>query len=491
MAVVHLGTSFLCIFVLAQHSDMAMTQRELLDDGFSGQILSRESANYAEASQRYSALAERSALYIALPNSAEDISIAVKHAQRAKLPIAVKGGGNHPIPASSVQDGMTIDLTNLNQIVVDDANSRVAAGGGYRWGQVYSELQKHDRVCVGGGVHVVGIGGHLTGGGWGPLTQKYGLACDNVLSATVVVADGRILTASESENPDLFWAIKGGSSQFGVVAQFVIRTFPTPGKWLVRFLSFLEKDLRLVTAGFRELMDRDKSAGEHVIPFIHFTRAPDENRTPIATLSLTALDRSEGFDDLIQQYFPVSKAIRDETERFDTIYDLSHSFDHVLLGGPRRVLGAVPMVTGFWPGMAEEVRDRWIRYTKDNVDVTGSMVALEFHSTKRRNPEQSCFPVQEPTHNSVLITSLHNDPTNDTAGVAWALDTARAVQGYQDKHGKHLPMAANGTTFRTKSEEVWGESFPRLRQVKAKYDPSCVFNLYHPIEPDFSGASSL
>ncbi|KAJ0120980.1 hypothetical protein J7T55_015719 [Diaporthe amygdali] len=312
-----------------------MADAALRESGFIGRIVNSTSQDFQDLLRRFSAVAERRAKYIVFPASAQDVSRAIKFATRERLTIAVKGGGNHASGASSVEDGLVIDLGNLNGISVDRNKEEVTVGGGCRWGDVYSTLQKHGLVCIGGGVHIVGVGGHLTGGGWGPLTGKYGMACDNILYATVALADGQIVSTSATKNQDLFWAIKGGSSQFGVVTDFVLRTYPEP---------------------------------------------------PLIVLNFTGVGEPDQYNDVWSSFREAAIPSVEKTIGDLSIFDISHSFDDTLLQGPPRVMNAGCVVTELWPGMGEELWESFIHYTNSNSDVIHSMVALEFHATRRRCP---------------------------------------------------------------------------------------------------------
>lgn len=181
--------------------------------GIQGSIVTPTSADYEKAIARNSATSVLRAGYIVYPTSTNDISLAVKFAlaQTPRLEIAIKGGGCHSSTNSSTEGGLVIDLSHYKAVKVSDDKATVAIQGGAIWGDVYTEVEKYNLVVVGGNVWFVGVGGFITGGGHSHLSGALGLAIDNLVSATVVLADGRVVKCDREVEPELFWAIRGES----------------------------------------------------------------------------------------------------------------------------------------------------------------------------------------------------------------------------------------------------------------------------------------
>lgn len=179
--------------------------------GIQGPIVTPSSEGYEKVISRVSQTSVLRAAYVVFPTAISDIPLAIKFAlsQKPPLEIAVKGGGCHTTTASSSEGGLVIDLSKLNKVALAADKKSIAVQGGAIWGDVYTALEKDELVAVGGNVWFVGVGGYLTGGGYSNISGKYGLAVDNLLGATVVLADGRIVKCNKEEEPDLFWAIRG------------------------------------------------------------------------------------------------------------------------------------------------------------------------------------------------------------------------------------------------------------------------------------------
>ena len=179
-----------------------------------GTILTAESGDaYTTALKRNSDLSFLPAKYVVQPAVYEDIPPVLAYAtsQSPPIEIAVKGGGAHSSTWASSDGGIVIDLSKLNKVVFADDKQSISVQGGAYWGDVYEVTSKAQVDVVGSPLWFVGVGGFTLGGGFGPLTSEYGTAVDNLISATVVLADGRIVKTSKDEEPDLFWAIRGMS----------------------------------------------------------------------------------------------------------------------------------------------------------------------------------------------------------------------------------------------------------------------------------------
>ena len=155
------------------------------------------------------------------PGDPDEVATALRHAVRHDLAVSVRSGGHSPLGHSTNTGGMVIDLAHLDAVEVLDADRRlVRVGGGATWGKVSAALDPHGWALTAGDTADVGVGGLTLGGGIGWLVRRYGLAVDNLVGARVVTADGRLVTASADEHPDLFWALRGGGGNFGVVVDF-------------------------------------------------------------------------------------------------------------------------------------------------------------------------------------------------------------------------------------------------------------------------------
>lgn len=197
-----------------------------LQDALDGPVLVRDDPGYDDARSIWNGDIDRFPAAIARCHNADDVALALGYAQRNGMEVAVRGGG-HGFSGSAVcEGGMMIDLSLLNHVVVDPERRRAQVGGGATLADLDAATQAHGLAVTGGVISHTGVGGLTLGGGMGWLTQKLGLSIDNLESAQVVLVDGRCVQASAEEHPDLFWAIRGGGGNFGVVTEFEFRLHP-------------------------------------------------------------------------------------------------------------------------------------------------------------------------------------------------------------------------------------------------------------------------
>jgi UDP-N-acetylenolpyruvoylglucosamine reductase len=190
---------------------------------FGGQLIGAEDAGYEEARHVYNAMIDRRPQLIARPTGPDDVAQVVNFARAHERLLAVRGGGHNGAGLGTVENGVVIDLSQMRDIEVDPHARTVRVAGGATWGEVDRATGEHGLATPSGIISTTGVGGLTLGGGLGHLTRKHGLAIDNLLEAEVVLANGERVRASADEHPDLYWAIRGGGGNFGVVTSFKFR----------------------------------------------------------------------------------------------------------------------------------------------------------------------------------------------------------------------------------------------------------------------------
>ena len=193
---------------------------------FSGELLTPRDAGYEEARKVHNELVNKRPALIARCRGVADVVDAVRLARKLGLEVAVRGGGHNVAGRATIDGGLMIDLAPLKGIHVDPESRTARVEGGVTWAELNRETQLHGLAVTGGVVSTTGIAGLTLGGGLGWLMGKYGLALDNLRSIQLVTSEGKVLRASKNEEPDLFWAVRGGGGNFGVVTSFEFQLHP-------------------------------------------------------------------------------------------------------------------------------------------------------------------------------------------------------------------------------------------------------------------------
>jgi FAD/FMN-containing dehydrogenase len=220
--------------------------------GFRGAVLTADDSAYEETRKIWNAMIDRRPGLIARCTGTVDVVQAVRLARKHRLLVAVRGGGHNIAGLAVCEGGLMIDLSSMRGVWVDPAGGTARAQAGCTLGDVDRETQLHGQAALLGFVSTTGIAGLTVGGGFGYLTRRHGYTCDNLLSMEVVTADARVLRVSDRENQDLFWALRGGSGNFGIVTSFEYRLFPVGPEILGGAIAWRGEDAKQVLETYRE-----------------------------------------------------------------------------------------------------------------------------------------------------------------------------------------------------------------------------------------------
>ena len=436
-----------------------------LADSLSGRVLLSDHADYDNVRAIWNGMHDKRPALIAQCGSAEDVAHAVTFARERDLLVAVRGGG-HSWPGKSVCDrGLMIDLSPMNEVVVEPDQRRAFASGGALLNTLDSRSLEHGLVTTAGVVSHTGVGGLTLGGGFGRLNRKYGLTIDNLVSAEVVTADGKIRTASEQEEPDLFWGLRGGGGNFGVVTRFDYQLHPFERNVLSGMIVWPIEQARQVLnfygGWFEGLSDElyvgpamlTMPEGEGVLAMeVVYNGDPAAGEKELAPLRKIGKPADDGIK--VQDYMIM------QTQEDGT-------FKH-----GRRSYVKNGMVAKITPALVEAMVESFRPDPR---------LALFTHTAggavKRVDELATAFPHRN-AETMVIVGSVWDDPAEDEAVIeearAWFSALEPHTGGYYSNIENERPNPEAGS---------FGPAYPRLQKVKAQYDPRNLFRLNNNVQP--------
>ena len=438
-----------------------------LREAMRGQVLVLGETGYEEARQVWNGTVDRKPALIVRCADVADVQRALSFAVQHDLPLAVRGGGHSVAGFSACDDGVLIDLGLMRTVRVD-ADARIArAEPGVTGADFDRATQQHGLATTLGVVSTTGIAGLTLGGGIGWLMRKHGLACDNLLSVDLVTADGRLLTASADENPDLFWALKGGGGNFGIATSFEYRLHPVGPTVYGGGVMFAPEHRRAVLEAYRNLT---RTAPDELTAYTAMTDGPDG--TPVAAIAACyAGDQADG----ARLLDPIKAVVGEPL--LDGLGPLTY------LEQQSRMDAAYPRGQyHYWRScFLDDLTDPVIDVLVDRASDLQAPPALELiveHLGGAIAAGDGAFAHRAANYD-VLIAANWSDPVDQDRCVAWARDTAAALEPHSRGGYANYEPDAEGAY----APGAYGDRWTRLSAAKAQYDPTNVFRLNQNITP--------
>jgi FAD/FMN-containing dehydrogenase len=439
---------------------------------FAGQLLQPTDPGYEEARKVHNGLADKRPALIARCRGVADIVEAVHLARTLRLDVAVRGGGHNVAGRATVDGGLMLDLSLMKGIHVDPQRRTARAQGGVTWGEFNRETQLHGLATTGGVVSTTGIAGLTLGGGIGWLMGKYGLALDNLTSVELVTADGRVLRVSEDEHADLFWGVRGGGGNFGIAASLEYRLHrvgPTITGGLICYPLSAARD---VLRSFREVA---ALAPDDLMLAASLVGAPDGSGAKLVALLAChcgALPDGEAAVRPLKAFgHPVMDALGPMS-----YCELNKMIDEAY---PKGALNY--WKSHFLPDLTDAAIDTMVDAFARCPSPMSEILLEHFHGAAARvGIDDTAFPLRSTGYN-FLAASQWMSPADNEPCIAWARETYAAMQpfvglgryvNYLDADDAGDPVAA-----------AYGPNYRRLRELKAKYDPSNFFHMNQNIRP--------
>jgi FAD/FMN-containing dehydrogenase len=442
-----------------------------LGGAFAGQLLQPGDNGYDDSRRVHNGLIDKRPAVIARCRGVADVVDAIGLARKLGLEVAVRGGGHNVAGRATIDGGLMVDLSLMRGIHVDAIRRTVRAEGGATWADLNRETQLHGLAVTGGVVSTTGVAGLTLGGGLGWLMSKYGLALDNLLAVEVVTADAKVAHASAEENPDLFWALRGGGGNFGVATSFEYRLHRVGPMITGGLIAHPFDNARDVLHFYR---DRTALLSDDHTLFAGLIHAPDGSGTKLAgmvTCHCGSLADGEAAMLPLKQF---------GAPALDALGPMPYCALNSMLDAayPKGALNywKSSFLTELSDDAIESIIDAFARCPTP----MGQLLIEHFHGAATRvGVTDTAFPLRGEGYN-FLILAEWLDPAMTERCIAWARQTYSEMEQFfsagryvnylnEDEIGE--PVAA------------YGPNYGRLRDIKAKYDPANFFHMNQNIVP--------
>ena len=455
---------------------------EQLRFNFRGDLIRPGDPDYDHARLVFNGLIDRRPALIARCTGTADVAAAVTFARDRGLLVAVRGGAHSVAGFSTCDDGIVIDLSRMRGVRVDPATATARVQGGATWGDVDRETQLFGLATPGGVVSTTGVGGLTTGGGFGVLSPKHGLSCDNVISADVVTADGQVVVANEHENAELFWGIRGGGGNFGIVTSFDFRLHPVRELHVALILHQPDAALELLRF-YRDYADEAPSdlallgvfmtvpeeppmpifppevLGKKVVGFLSAWPGPAEEAEK-AFQPLRNFGKPS-FELVLPMPYTMVQQIQDEDSPFGSFWYWKSAYVKEL---PNELLATLAERAPTAPSPGTQV-----------------MLTRLGGAISQVPDDATAFPLRDAGY-FVQMDSTWLDGSATDENIAWTRDLHAAVSPHAMER---VYVNFIGDEGADRIAKAYGpEKYARLVALKKRYDPSNLFRMNQNIDPD-------
>ena len=440
-----------------------------LRSAFRGELLLPGNADYDAARSVWNGMIDKRPALVARCRGAADVIAVVNFARERGLLVSVRGGGHNVAGLALCDGGVTIDMSLMRSIRVDPVAQTVRAEAGVTWGELDREALAFGLATTGGMVSTTGIAGLTLGGGLGWQMARHGLASDNLLSVDIVTADGKLLTASASQHQDLFWAVRGGGGNFGVVTSFEYRLHPMSSTFIGGMVLYPMQQAREVLRLYR---DYARGTPDDLTVFAALLTTPDGHDV-VAIIGVwfgPAGEAAQHLDPVRKFGTPVADMIGPISYQ-----QLQTMFDAAVPHGMRRY-----WKSGYFPAIPDELIETVLKHAGLKTSPYSLVLILHMHGKAvRAASDETAFGARAEQWDFDIIPQWQS-PDEDARHIGWARtfwnDAERFTQGV---YSNHLDVDDGVPRVRA----AYGRNYDRLAEIKRKYDPANFFRVNHNIVP--------
>ena len=450
-----------------------------LAQSFRGDLITATDSRYEQACKLYNAMIRKRPGVIARCRDVSDVIAAVSFARKHDLLLAIRGGGHNGPGLGSCDGGIVIDLGQLKGIRVDPASRTIRVEAGCTQGDVDHAAHAFGLAVPAGIVSTTGIAGLTLGGGSGYLSRMYGLTIDNLLEADVVLADGRLVTASERENADLFWALRGGGGNFGVVTSFLFRAHPVANVYAGPIFWEIKHAAQIMRT-YREFL---RTAPEKLCPVLGLKTVPSTAPFPKEIWGVRICALISCYDGPAEEGERALRPLRQALPApiMDAMAEMPFPALQTLFDGL-----LPPGLQWYWKGdFVKELSDAAIEAHIEHASKSPSELSL-MHlypidgAVHRVGSSDTAWSCRDATW-SMVICGIDADPAKAPLLKKWGRDYWNAVHRYHP--GGAYVNFMMGDEGEDRLQATYGANYDKLAVVKRKYDPTNLFRVNHNIEP--------
>ncbi|MEA2674520.1 MAG: hypothetical protein QOI92_1712 [Chloroflexota bacterium] len=450
-----------------------------LRESIRGEVITPADPRYDEARAVWNGMIDKRPALVVRCLGVADVLAAVQFARSQDLELAVRGGG-HSLPGFSTSDGgIVVDLSQMKGIRVDPDAQRVVAQGGVTWRELDHETQAFGLAVTGGLISSTGIAGFALGGGIGWLMRKHGLTCDNLVAADLVTADGRLVRASDEENPELYWGLRGGGGNFGIVTSFEFRLHRVGPTVLAGPIFFPGDQATQILRGYREYT---ATLPDEMTTLVNLTTAPPAPFLPadvhgkkvVAVVGVYA-----GAPDEARRVAAPLRALG--TPITDLLGPMPYTTMQTLLDGLYAPGARNYFKAGYLRGLSDEAIDTLVRFHGPSISPSSEIHIHHLGGALARVPADATAFGQRGAPYLLNVVARWTDPSTDDAQIAWARDLYAAAEPFSTG-GTYVNFLSAGDD---RVAAAYGpDNYERLARLKETWDPTNVFRLNQNIRPE-------
>ena len=450
-----------------------------LKAGLRGPLLLPGNPGFDDARSVWNAMIDRRPAIIVRCLGAADVITCVNYAREQKMMLAIKGGGHNIAGLAVCDGGLMLDMSLMRGVWVDPAARTARAQAGCLLGDVDRETQVHGLAAVLGFVSNTGIAGLTLGGGFGYLTRRFGWTCDTVLSMDVVTADGRLVRASEKESPDLFWGLRGGGGNFGVVTSFEYRVFPIGPEVTAGVIAWRAEEAEGVLKMYREITDHASPELTCAAILRNAPPAPwlpkEIHGKPIVALIVCHTGDTKDGEREMAAVKRFGSPVGDVVQRRPYVSQQS-IIDATQPKGRRYY-----WKSEYLPGLTPSFLSKMIEHSRSMVSPMSALIVMQLNGAIEKLPADYSPVGNRDTAFVLNIMASWEHASNDAANIAWTRAAWSDLRAF----------STGGTyvNFMTEDEpeerirDAYGKNYTRLAEIKTSWDPGNLFRMNKNISP--------